>query len=68
MAGENDATKEWGVFGARDLVPSDITYELRINSRIVQGEKTGAGARQEGGTAEGSVDISREAQGEGGSG
>ena len=34
-----NAAKEWGALGARALVPSGITYEQR----------TGAGARQEGG-------------------
>ena len=44
MARHDDAAKEWGEFGARDLVPSAITYEPRINSRTVQGERTGAEA------------------------
>ena len=39
-----------------------------MNSRIVHGEMTGTGARQEGETAKGGVDISAEAQGDGGSG
>ena len=37
-------------------VPSAITYEPKINSRTVQGERTGAGARQEGGEADGGTD------------
>ena len=39
------------------LVPSTITYEPKINSRIVEGERTGAGARQEGGEADGSTET-----------
>ena len=42
--------------GAPALVPSAITYEPKINSRTVQGERTGAGAWQEGGEAEGGTD------------
>ena len=38
---------------ARALVPSAITYEPKINSRTVQGERTGAGAQQEGGGSDG---------------
>ena len=49
----DDAAKEWGALGARSLVPSTITYEPKINSRTVQEERTGAGARQEGGEADG---------------
>ena len=42
---QNDnAAKEWGALGARALVPSAITYEPKINSRTVQGGRTGAGA------------------------
>ena len=52
----DDTTKEWGALGARALVPSAITYKPKINSRTVQGERTGAGARQEGGESEGSTD------------
>ena len=39
------------------LVPSAITYEPKINSRTVQGERTGAGAWQEGGEANGGTDT-----------
>ena len=45
LARHNDAAKEWGALGAWALVPSAITYEPKINSRTVQGERTGAGAR-----------------------
>ena len=37
----DDATKEWGALGAWSLIPSAITYESKINSRTVQGERTG---------------------------
>ena len=44
LARHDDSAKEWGALGARALVPSDITYKPKINSRTVQGERTGAGA------------------------
>ena len=47
-----DAAKEWGALGYQALVPSAITYKPKINSRTLQGERTGAGARQEGGKAD----------------
>ena len=46
LARHYDAAKEWGALGARALVPSAITYEPKINSRRVQGERTGSGARR----------------------
>ena len=46
-----------GVLGARSLVPSDITYKTKINSRMVQGDRTGAGLQQEIETANGGADI-----------
>ena len=57
MERHDDAPKEWGAIGSRDLVPSAITYEPSINSRTVQGEKTGAVARQEGGEADGGTET-----------
>ena len=63
LAWQDDAAKEWGALGARDLLPSAITYEPKINSRTVQGERTLAGARQDGGTADGGTDNVGEAQG-----
>ena len=63
LAWNDDAAKEWGALGCRALVPSAITYEPKINSRTVQGERTGAVARQEGGEAYGSTDTVGEAQG-----
>ena len=53
----DDAAKEWGAIGFRALVPSGITYKPKINSRTVQGERTGAGARKEGVTANGGTDT-----------
>ena len=57
-----------GDLRARALIPIDISYEPKINSKTVQGEKTGTGAQQEGGTDKGSVVIFKEAQGGGGNG
>ena len=42
----NDSAKEWGALGSRALFSSSITYEPKINSRTVQGDRTGAEARQ----------------------
>ena len=47
MLRHDGAAKEWGALGARALVPSAITYEPKISSRTVHGERTRAGARQE---------------------
>ena len=57
LAWYDDDAKEWGALGSRALVPSDITYEPKINSRTVQGEKIGAGAQQEGGEADGGTET-----------
>ena len=46
LARYDDATKEWGALGAQALVPSAITYEPKINSRTVQGDRKRAGAQQ----------------------
>ena len=53
----DDTAKEWGALGARDLVHSAITYKPKINSRTVQGERTRAGARKEGGEADGGTET-----------
>ena len=53
----NDSAKEWGALGARALIHSAITYKTKINSRTVQRERTGAGARQEGEEADGGTDT-----------
>ena len=45
MARHDDAAKEWGPLGDRALIPSTISYKPKTNSRSVQGERTGAGAR-----------------------
>ena len=63
MAWHGDTTKDWGALGAWDLIPSTITYKPKTNSRTVQGERTGAGARQDGGTANGGADTVGESQG-----
>ena len=63
LARHDDTAKYWGALGARALVPSDITYEPKTNSRTVQGERTGAGARQEGGEDKGGMDTVGDAQG-----
>ena len=42
----DDAAKESGALVSWALIPSDITYEPKINSRTVQGERTGDRARQ----------------------
>ena len=57
LAQHDDAAKEWGALGARALVPSAITYKPKINSRTVQGESTGSGARQEVGEAGGGIET-----------
>ena len=44
---QDDAAKEWGSLVSWALIPSAITYEPKINRRTVQGERTGAGARQD---------------------
>ena len=63
LTGHDDSAKEWGALGARDLVASAITYEHKINSRTVKGERTRAGARQEGVAADGGMETRGEAQG-----
>ena len=57
-----DTAKEGGALGSRALIPSTITYKPKINSRTVQVERTGAGAQQGGGTADGLTDTIGEAQ------
>ena len=42
LARHNHVAKEVGTLGAWALVPIAITYEPKINSRTVQGERTGA--------------------------
>ena len=64
LARHDDDAKEWGALGSRALVPSAITYEPKINSRTVQGERTGDGARQEGREADGSMETVGSAQGD----
>ena len=57
LAWHDDTAKGWGAIEFWDFVPSAITYKPKINSRAVQGERTGDGARQDGGTANGGVDT-----------
>ena len=68
MARHYDATKELGTLGDQALIPSAISYEPKINSRTVQGERTKAGAQQDGGTAKSGAEIYGETQRGGGSG
>ena len=67
MVWHDDAAKEWVNLGSWALIASAISYKPKINSRTVQGERTGARAQQEGGTAKGGVDIVVESQRGGGS-
>ena len=45
MTGHNDTAKEWGALSDRAINPSAISYEPKINSRAVQGERNGSNAR-----------------------
>ena len=60
MARHDDAAKDWGALGSRALVPSAITYEPKINSRTVQGERTGAGIPDPRSSAESAYNTSKE--------
>ena len=40
----NDAANEWDALSTQAINPSDISYEPKINSRIVQGERNRAGS------------------------
>ena len=53
----NDSEKEWGALVSRSLVHIAITSKHKINSTTVQGERTGARARQESGTADCGADT-----------
>ena len=63
LAWQDDSAKEWEALGSQALVPSAITYKPKINSRTVQGERTRAGAPQEGGEADGGTETVGESQG-----
>ena len=65
LARYDDAEKEWGALVSRALISSAITYEPKINSRTVQRERTGLGAWQDGGAANGRAEILGESLGEG---
>ena len=62
MKRHGDTAKEWGTLRARAPAPSAINCEPKINSRSVQGDRTGAGSWQEGGTADGVTAVVGEAQ------
>ena len=57
LAQHDDYAKELGALGYQALVPTAITYKPKIYSSTVQGERSRAGARQEGGADEGGMDI-----------
>ena len=63
LARHDDAAKEWVTLGYQALFTSAITYKPKINSSTMQGERTGAGVRQEGGEADGVTDTVGAAQG-----
>ena len=62
LARHDDNAKELGALGARALVPIAITYEPKINSRTVQGERTKVGAQQDGGASNGGTYTVGESQ------
>ena len=64
MARNNDAAKEWGALLAQDLNPPCISFEPKINSKTIQGERNGAGAR----VATGGQDRGGNEDGEGATG
>ena len=45
MEQHNDSAKEWGALSVWALNPTDISYEPKINSRILQGDRNGSGAQ-----------------------
>ena len=63
LARHDDAAKEWVSLGSRALFPSSITHKTKIGSSTVQGERTGAGARQKGRESDGGADTIGAAQG-----
>ena len=63
----DDASKESGNLGDRALIPIAISYKPKINSKTVQGGRTGSGVQQEVGTFKGSTVIIKETQWLGGS-
>ena len=60
MARHNDAAKEGGALSAEALNPSAISYEPKINSRNVQVERNGSGARVATGEQEGEEQEDKE--------
>ena len=65
MARHDDAAKEWGALGSWEFIPSAISYEPKINSRKLQGERTRARARQDIGTSKSGAEIVGDSQGGG---
>ena len=63
MGQHDDTAKEWGALISRSLVPSVINYEFKINSRTVQGGRTGARACHENVTSKGGTPTVEESQG-----
>ena len=62
LARHDNAAKDLGALGSQTLVPSSLTYKPKINSWTVQGERTGDGAQQDGGTANDSAPTEGYAQ------
>ena len=63
LSRHDGAAKEWVTLGSRALFHSALTYEPKINSITVQGERTGAKAPQENDIADGGADNAGESQG-----
>ena len=59
---QNDAAKEWVTLLAQALNPSYISYESKINSRTVRGDRNGAIARVETIVREGGENKDREGE------
>ena len=68
LAQNDNAAKKWGAFGSQKLIPSAILYQPKINSRTVQGGRTGSRTQQEGNTDECGAYIFRYSQGGSGDG
>ena len=62
LARHNDASQEWGALLAQAINPSDISYEPKINSRTVLGERNGVGDRVETGDQEGEEQDDKEVE------
>ena len=60
----DNAENYWSTLGCRSLTTSDIYYGPKINISTVHRESTGAGVLREGKTADGSMNVVGEAQGD----